>query len=323
MDADRNAASREAYTVKPSTLQLDLRDGSAAAIAMRALDRLPQAIAVLDEDGRLLVTNDRWGEERAKGDNPLLSASGQDFLAGCAQLPEALAAVGEHVVHGLSRVLQRRADRFEVQYSLPAGDEGPSWFLFTASQLDGVGAVVTVHETTVHHTVQEVLSDLAFHDPLTGLPNRALVLDRLRMAMIRGQRTKSMPAVVFVDLDGFKLINDRFGHDAGDVVLQEVGRRLTRTVREHDTCGRWGGDEFVLVVELTHPEAIESIIERTLAAVADPISLDTGDVHVGMSVGVALGDGSSRVDQLLRLADQAMYDAKRSGEPVRIAVTMP
>jgi diguanylate cyclase (GGDEF)-like protein len=102
--------------------------------------------------------------------------------------------------------------------------------------------------------VQEVLSDLAFHDSLTGLPNRALVLDRLRMAMIRGQRTLFMPAVVFIDLDGFKAINDELGHDAGDAVLQEVGQRLTRTVREHDTCGRWGGDEFVLVVELTHAE---------------------------------------------------------------------
>jgi len=306
--------------VQPTMLPIDLRDSSAAAIAMRALDRLPQALAVLDHSGRLLVTNDRWSDEQVKGDNPLLSATGQDFLAGCAELPEALAAVGEHIIHGLSRVLEQRADRFEVQYSLDSGDEGQCWYLFTASELEGVGAVVTVQETTVHHTVQEVLSDLAFHDPLTGLPNRALVLDRLRMAMIRGHRTKSMPAVVFVDLNGFKLINDRFGHDAGDVVLQEVGRRLTRTVREHDTCGRWGGDEFVLIVELTHPEAIEGIIERTLAAVSDPISLDTGDVRVGMSVGVALGDGSSRVDQLLRLADQAMYDAKRSGEPVRIAV---
>jgi diguanylate cyclase (GGDEF)-like protein len=287
---------------------------------MRALDQLPQAVAVIDRSGLLLVTNDRWGDEQTKGGNPLILPTGHDFLAGCTDLPEALDAVGEHIVQGLSRVLEERADRFEVQYSIDAGDDGRSWFLFTASRLEGVGAVVTLHETTVHHRVQEVLSDLAFHDPLTGLPNRALVLDRLRMAMIRGQRMQSMPAVVFVDLNGFKIINDKYGHDAGDLVLQEIGRRLTGTIREHDTCGRWGGDEFVLVVELTHADAIDGIIDRTFAAISDPIALDTGSVSVGMSVGVALGDGASRVDQLLRLADQAMYDAKRSGDRVRIAV---
>jgi diguanylate cyclase (GGDEF)-like protein len=309
--------------VQPTTPAIDLRDSSAEAIAMRALDRLPQAVAVVDRSGRLLVSNDRWSDEMAKGRNPLILPTGHDFLAGCADLPGELHAVGEHIVQGLGRVLAERADRFEVQYSTDSDDEGRHWFLFAAAQLDGIGAVVTLQETTDHHRVQEVLADLAFHDGLTGLPNRALVLDRLRMAMIRGQRTQSMPAVVFADLNGFKIINDKYGHDAGDLVLQEVGRRLSSTIREHDTCGRWGGDEFVLVVELTHADAIEGIIERTLAAVSDPITLDAGEVSVGMSVGVAVGHGTSRVDQLLRLADQAMYEAKRSGERVRIAVTTP
>jgi diguanylate cyclase (GGDEF)-like protein len=310
--------------MQPMTYPIDLRDDVATAIATRALDQLPQAVAVLDLRSRIVVNNTRWADLQALRESPLIRAgAGDDFLASCAALPGAMAAVGEHIAHGLSRVLEQRAEHFEVQYSIDDPDDGRHWYLFTASQLDDVGAIITQHETTVHHSVQEVLSDLAFHDPLTGLPNRALVLDRLRMAMIRGQRTMFMPAVVFIDLDGFKLVNDRLGHAAGDVVLREVGQRLSRTIREHDTCGRWGGDEFVLIVELTHADAIAGIVERTLTAVADPVPLPSGEVSVGMSIGVAVGNGTERVDTLLRLADQAMYEAKRSGDRFHIAVTTP
>jgi diguanylate cyclase (GGDEF)-like protein len=299
---------------------LDLRDGCEAAVLMEAFDQLPQAVSVLDRSGYIIATNDRWTAERRNAANTLVSTGvGDNFMEDLERMPEAQIAVGEHIGHGLSRVLEQRAERFELQYSVDAGDD-TSWFLFTASRLDGVGAVVTQQETTVHHSMHEVLADLAFHDSLTGLPNRALVLDRLRMALIRAQRNQLMPAVVFIDLDGFKVINDRYGHEAGDVVLQEIARRLSHTVREHDTCGRWGGDEFVLVIELAHADGIAGIVERTLASATEPVALRDGAVAVGMSIGVAVGHGAERADELLRIADKAMYEAKRSNQQVRIAL---
>jgi diguanylate cyclase (GGDEF)-like protein len=165
------------------------------------------------------------------------------------------------------------------------------------------------------------LAELAFratHDPLTGLANRALVVDRLEHAL--AQRDAPPPAVVFCDLAGFKTVNDIHGHLAGDEVLQEVAQRLLTLVRSGDTVGRVGGDEFVLVCERTRRPTAATIAKRLAGLLEEPVSLKSGgSIRVGVDVGVAVGLPGDRSEDLLRRADQAMYRSKRGGDapPIR------
>jgi diguanylate cyclase (GGDEF)-like protein len=159
------------------------------------------------------------------------------------------------------------------------------------------------------------LGFLALHDPLTELPNRTLVVDRLTQVLLRLDRRRSTTAVLVLDLDRFTVINDSFGHDAGDELLVAVANRLVETVRPGDTVGRLGGDEFVIVCEdAGDDEGAEPIAERLAQAVAEPVSIARGDVVVTASVGIAISRSTSdRADGLLRDADAALYRAKAKG----------
>ncbi len=147
------------------------------------------------------------------------------------------------------------------------------------------------------------LARQALHDPLTGLPNRTLLADRLRLALSRLQRTDTLLAVLFLDLDGFKAVNDTLGHAAGDQFLVEVAHRLRGVLRGGDTAARLGGDEFVVLCEVAGPAEAQLVAERVVEQVPG-----------GVSVGVALAsDGDEDPAALLRAADAAMYVVKRSG----------
>jgi diguanylate cyclase (GGDEF)-like protein len=164
------------------------------------------------------------------------------------------------------------------------------------------------------------LAELAYratHDPLTGLANRALVVDRLDHAL--AQRDAPLPAVVFCDLAGFKAVNDRHGHLAGDEVLQEVAQRLLSLVRVGDTVGRVGGDEFVLVCERTGEPTAVRIGDRLVRLLDEPVALKAGGViRVGADVGVSVGRPGDQPEDLLRRADQAMYRRKRGQDTRRV-----
>jgi len=154
----------------------------------------------------------------------------------------------------------------------------------------------------------------ASHDPLTGLPNRTLLLDRLTVALARGQRHGGSVAVLFCDLDHFKVVNDSLGHGQGDRVIVEVARRLQSELRPEDTVSRFGGDEFVIVCEdLEDPDEVQAIAGRVHSAFDRPFDLDGTDVHIGVSIGIALGHGGSDSESLIRDADAAMYRAKARG----------
>ncbi|MCU1624621.1 MAG: diguanylate cyclase/phosphodiesterase & domain with sensor(s) [Frankiales bacterium] len=153
------------------------------------------------------------------------------------------------------------------------------------------------------------LTERAVRDPLTGLANRTLLLERLRGVLARDARTGQSTAVLFLDLDGFKAVNDRFGHAVGDEVLTSVATRLAGAVRPSDTVARIGGDEFVVLVEGATEEAVEVVVERLREAVTAP--LPTLDLEVGVSIGVALSErGKAEPSALLHAADQAMYRHK-------------
>ncbi|CAN5744791.1 sensor domain-containing diguanylate cyclase [soil metagenome] len=277
------------------------------------LDLLPHGVALTDARGKVVATNWLW-EQGAADQDPLVAPLGRGLIE---HLREGRPGpVADHIADGLTRLLDGRGSSFQVQYELEgsSADVGEArWFLVAAESTPGGGLVVTRTETTVHHGVNEVLAEMAFHDELTGLPNRGLVLDRIRMALIRAQRLGLQPLVVFGDLDGFKQINDSYGHEAGDAVLVDAARRLSGAVRAVDTCGRWGGDEFVLVIELGAGSAADTVIDRLQDAFDAPFPLPVGTTRrVGLSIGATLADGRDRVGTLVDRADRAMYQAKRS-----------
>jgi diguanylate cyclase (GGDEF)-like protein len=164
---------------------------------------------------------------------------------------------------------------------------------------------------------QQRIERLAFHDSLTGLPNRLLFSDRLAQALAIASRNKSFLAVCYVDLDGFKPVNDVHGHAAGDGVLKEIARRMQHFLRPSDTACRLGGDEFVLLLtHLESPDAYRHVLDRAMLALTKPIAISSNKtVTLGASVGVAHFpiDGED-METLLRNADKAMYQAKASGK---------
>jgi len=167
-----------------------------------------------------------------------------------------------------------------------------------------------------HLEQEKQLENIAHFDVLTGVPNRMLLADRLAQALARTKREQGLMAVCYLDLDGFKSVNDNFGHEAGDQVLVEVTRRIKETIREDDTVARLGGDEFVLLlVGLQAPEECVSSLHRLLLAINQPIQLRGKLLRISASIGVSLyPEDEQDADTLLHHADQAMYIAKQSGK---------
>lgn len=181
---------------------------------------------------------------------------------------------------------------------------------------------VIQHFIAVHHDIskqkilEQELSQLAHFDRLTCLPNRALFLDRLDRAMSESRRDHSRFSVFFVDLDGFKSINDQYGHAVGDMVLEITAKRLMTCIRESDTVARFGGDEFAFLLRsVSQPDAIATVGQKIIQAVAQPILSNDITYHVGASIGIAVfPDDGVDTESLLRNADTAMYAAKKQGK---------
>jgi diguanylate cyclase (GGDEF)-like protein/PAS domain S-box-containing protein len=182
---------------------------------------------------------------------------------------------------------------------------------------DGVltGSVVTFHDVSAAQARTVEMSQLAQHDPLTGLPNRVLLNDRLLQAISLAMRQDKQLAVMFVDLDGFKRINDSLGHDLGDKLLQSVAKRLVNCVRRTDTVSRLGGDEFVVLLsQVEHEEDAATSARKILRTLAAPHRIDYKNLDISASIGVSTypSDGSD-AENLLNKADTAMYEAKKRG----------
>ena len=162
----------------------------------------------------------------------------------------------------------------------------------------------------------KVLESLALHDELTGLPNRRLLLDRLTLAIAHARRDKRTMAVMYLDLDEFKQINDTLGHGAGDILLRTVAARLTKAVRQVDTVARLAGDEFVIVMwELTHANSVASLGEKVMQVLSQPCSIEGHEVNMTASIGISIyPTHGEEVETLLKNADMALYEAKRSGK---------
>lgn len=219
--------------------------------------------------------------------------------------------------------LDGRTSVYANEHRIQCKDSTWMWILARGLvvQRDSAGQALrmvgTHTDISERKSYQDQLEHSAQFDHLTGLPNRVLLADRLHQAVIQVQRQKTMLAVAFLDLDGFKVVNDRYGHNAGDYLLRMLSGHMRQALREGDTLARMGGDEFVVVfLDLPDAESSLPMLSRLLSAAAEEVCYEGNALRVSASLGVTYYPQDEELDaeQLLRQADQAMYQAKQSGK---------
>jgi diguanylate cyclase (GGDEF)-like protein/PAS domain S-box-containing protein len=290
---------------------LDKNFARSAELAARlvAMESASDVIVIADLEGKAEYVNPSF--ERITG------------------MPKAQAIGSRRAIFGLEEA--------DADAALAAAAVGESWRgEIAAARSDGEGIVeeVTIapvfdpggkpirivailRDVTERRRLQERLERLAHYDPLTALPNRALFFDRLEGAVSRARREERRFALLFIDLDGFKAVNDRFGHDAGDFLLFEIARRLRLAIRDSDTAGRMGGDEFTVLLEnISKPEDAMALADKIRDSLTEPALIPAGaKVTVGASVGIAVfPDDGDDGESVLKAADSAMYAIKLAAD---------
>ncbi|HEY0127906.1 MAG TPA: diguanylate cyclase, partial [Rubrobacteraceae bacterium] len=231
----------------------------------------------------------------------------------------------ERVLAADERFEKEGEERFGEEYRLLAKDGSVVWVREEAVLVrDEAGDPLywqgVFYDITERKVLEERLEHRALHDPLTDLPNRRLFMDRLGQALRRTRRRHKRVAVLFMDLDGFKVVNDSLGHEVGDLLLTVVAQRLRRCLRPDDTLARFGGDEFTVLIEaLDDPAEAVQVAERITEELRSPFNIDGRGLYVIASIGISLGDARTHdADALLREADTAMYRAKGEGGDSRV-----
>jgi len=263
------------------------------------LESIRDVFFALDQDWRLTYVNLKAESYFNRPRPEILGRPLQDLLPGPEPIPE------------LYQDAMRGQEMRSFEYYTPRLD---AWHEARVFPLDG-GISVYLRDITEQKKAQEEMRFLAFYDKLTGLPNRTLLQDRLYQAISRCRRDGRQGAVLFMDLDRFKNINDSLGHDTGDRVLQEAARRLKVCIREGDTVARLGGDEFIVLLDsIDHPEHIHWVTDRIRNALAQDIQQHGVQLSLTASIGISLipADGETMED-LLKAADTAMYYSKKRG----------
>ncbi len=286
--------------------QSEIRQQLAASVFTHA----HEGITITDANGTIVEVNDTftritgYTREEATGKNPRILQSGRHDAEFYACLWQSLVENG----HWSGEIWNRHknGEIYAVLLTISAVHDSDG------RTQNFVALLTDITQMKKH---EQQLIYMAHYDALTSLPNRALLTDRLQQAMAQGQRRKQPLAVAYVDLDGFKAINDEHGHDVGDDFLVAISQRMKTVLREVDTLARLSGDEFVAVLaDLEHSQDCKPVLERLLKATSEPIALRGAILQVSSSIGVVIypQDGKE-VDLLLRRADQAMYKAKQAG----------
>jgi diguanylate cyclase (GGDEF)-like protein/PAS domain S-box-containing protein len=267
-------------------------------------------MAMTAPDGRFMSVNDALCKMTGYSEEELLTLTFQSIT----HPDDLMADVGQHrallegaidIYETEKRYVRKDGEEVLVQLGISAVRDQDGQVLYFISQ---------THDITERRRFQDELAHRALHDPLTSLPNRALFLDRLGHALVRSRRHGGRLAVLFVDLDRFKLVNDGMGHRAGDSVLLDAARRLSEAARTEDTVARFGGDEFTILCENAGEEEARVVAERVLAGFAPAFSVEERDFHLTVSVGIRVSEPTSAsADLLLRDADIALYSAKEHG----------
>ncbi len=278
------------------------------ALASLVVANARVGITITDAIGQILYVNRAFTEvtgyapEEVIGQNPRLLQSGRHPPAYYEEMWCALR--------------ERGSWQGEIWNRRKSGEEYPEWLSIVAVR-DKTGELTNYcaifSDISERKRAEETLTHLALHDALTDLPNRALFVEHLRHALQRQRRASGRLAVLFLDLDGFKAINDDWGHEAGDLVLRTTGERVRAWLRSSDVVARYGGDEFTVLLDGIRGAWQAADFARKLEQeVARPITMPVGECRVGVSIGIAVfPDDAADEAELLRLADQRMYQEKR------------
>jgi diguanylate cyclase (GGDEF)-like protein/PAS domain S-box-containing protein len=311
--ADARAALAALAGQAVALLELRARAEALASVTARfrvAFEHASVGMALVDASGCWARVNAALARILGETPESLLGTSLEDVVA-----PEDLPAV----LTAIDRLRRGDAAEQRLEVRLLHRTGRPVWGSLWAAageadHADVVDLVVQVDDITERKAADEELLRRATHDPLTGLPNRLLLADRLTTALERLRRGSGEVTVMLLDLDGFKAINDSRGHGTGDALLVAVARRLRGALRASDTVVRLGGDEFVVLCEERGPTGEwERVAERVLDLLGNPLPVDGGSVRVGASVGVVTTTTWVEPDELLRRADEALYQAKAAG----------
>lgn len=254
------------------------------------LELMPDAVVVSDRDGKIVYTN-RQAERLTGYRRSELVGRRVEIL-----VPTRLRAMGK--LDSDFRLRRKDGTGVSVEISIgPAGDD----------------TVAVLRDFTERRRLEAALEHRALHDPLTELANRTLFFDRLRQSIHAARRESSQVALVMLDLDRFKAVNDTHGHAVGDEVLKELGARLRKGLRATDTAARLGGDEFAWILpRVTSRDGVKRVVRKRLIALHEPIAAGRRKIRIRVSAGIALYPDDGRdADTLMRHSDAAMYSAKR------------
>lgn len=267
----------------------------------------PFPIYVLDLEGRITYANSATADLFALDRKSIIGQSSfelgftfaSEFQRNLEKVIEEQAIYHGKLVHTF---LSNQGERYE-------------YLLAPVLDRDRTDAVVCIFQDVTERVLaEERIWHSAHHDLLTGLPNRRLFMDRLEQEVNHANRKKLPFSLLFMDLDGFKEINDSLGHEAGDQILTEVAKRLSGCVRKNDTIARLGGDEFAVILsDADQPKCVELVAQKFIDELAKPFEISQQLVQVSVSIGITFSEEASSPAALLRTADHAMYEAKRSG----------
>jgi diguanylate cyclase (GGDEF)-like protein/PAS domain S-box-containing protein len=309
------AAIRDNVGFRAIGIVRDIRQRKEAERGLRlgssVIKQASEGIIVTDARGAISMVNPAfsrltgYSEEEVIGANPKILQSGRHDA--------------EFYTRMWAAMLEHGYWQGEVWNRRKSGEIYPEWLSLSVIK-DGDGRisnfVAMFSDISKLKEAEEDLERMAFYDALTGLPNRLLFRERLDRSLKAARRADAhRTAVLYLDLDKFKAVNDTYGHTTGDALLQEVARRLGETVREVDTVARLGGDEFAIVLhEVPDAEAPQRIAEKIIVAINEPVFVAGHHCHVGTSIGIAIApDHAQEAAALVELADAAMYAAKKSG----------
>ncbi len=279
------------------------------------LDAIPDATAVLDRSGTIIAVNTAWRMFALdNGGLPETTGVGVSYLEVCDRAAAGGCLDAAEVLIGLRSVLAGETVESDHEYPCPSPSVG-RWFTSRITPIGGpIGGALASHVNISRRKKSELeLAHQASHDPLTGLANRVLFAEKLAEALTdenAGRRRVLDVGLLYIDLDRFKPVNDTYGHDAGDEILQSVADRLSAQVRPHDTVGRLGGDEFAVCAPRIDAAALSGLASRIDRALTEPHRVHGRSVVVRGSIGVYLGAAGDAAAQALESADQAMYAIK-------------
>lgn len=285
-------------------------------LARAIIETAQDAFIGMDENGLIVMWNSQsermfgWKHDEAIGESLNSLVVPEHLRDAHAQ------GIARFKTTGEAKIINQRVNMLALRRSGELFPIEMTITIFKEAQPQQKGVFLAfIYDLTERNKTEQRLVDLARTDVLTELPNRRHLTEHLHETMARVDRTKRMMALLFLDIDHFKSINDSLGHDIGDQLLRQFGKRLQKTMRQVDFVGRLGGDEFMMVVEeLANEEGVETVAQKILNSLAVNFEFETTKMPITTSIGIALyAGGPVTADALIRRADQAMYQAKRSG----------